>query len=425
MVRYIQPEVEFNFFSFCFCLEEILEDISLIDLIDDKKTWDKYLSYKRDGIISDSDLQELEEYVKREGYKRTASQIREGAFPLARKKIISKMSTQKKRTVYVYPREETITLKLLTHLMLRKYDYLFSDDLYSFRPARKVKDAITRLRKTSGINGSYAYKADISNYFNSVDTDKFLPILKDVLKDDTKLYDLCEMLLSEDKVLSGDKIISERKGIMAGVPLSSFFANICLMEMDKHFEDEGITYARYSDDIIVFARTEEELDMHVGYIKDMLEANGLTINSGKEEYIKPGKKWTFLGISYENGTIDIAPASVKKIKGKMRRKARSLRRWASRHDVDTRKAAKAFIRIFNRKLLETSDDRDLTWSYWYFPVINSDNGLKEIDHYAQDCIRFIISGTHTKARYNIRYDELKEMGYRSLVNEYHKFGNMC
>ena len=138
--------------------------------------------------------------------------------------------------------------------------------------------------------------------------------------------------------------------------------------------------------------------------------------------LRPGMYALILGISYEGGIVDIAPASVKKIKGKMRRKARSLRRWAARNDVDTKNAAKAFIRIFNRKLLETSDDHDLTWSYWYFPVINTDKSLKEIDHYAQECIRFIVSGRHTKARFNVRYEDMKGLGYRCLVNEYHKFG---
>ena len=402
-----------------------MEGMSLLDLIEDKKIWDRYLSCKKDSIISDNDLKELEDFVRQESYKKVAEEIRDGRFPKAHKKIISKMSTQKKRTVYVYPREETITLKLLTYLLIRKYDPIFAGNLYSFRPNSTAKEAIARIRKTPDIDSYCVYKADISNYFNSVDISKFLPVLKDVLRDDIRLYSFCEMLLTEDKVYYGDEVVSEVKGIMAGIPLSSFFANIFLMDMDKHFEKEGITYARYSDDIIVFAKTEDELQRHIEYIKDILKSKGLTVNSCKEEYTLSYKKWTFLGISYEKGTTDIAPSSVKKIKGKMRRKARSLRRWAARNKVDTRKAAKAFIRIFNRKLLETSDDRDLTWSYWYFPVINTDASLKDIDHYAQQCIRFLISGKHTKSSFNVRYDELKELGYRSLVNEYHKFGNMC
>ena len=62
----------------------------------------------------------------------------------------------------------------------------------------------------------------------------------------------------------------------------------------------------------------------------------------------------------------------------------------------------------------------MTWSLWFFPVINTVESLQLIDSYAQDCLRFILSGTRTKARYNVRYEELKALGYRSLVNEYYR-----
>ena len=35
---------------------------------------------------------------------------------------------------------------------------------------------------------------------------------------------------------------------------------------------------------------------------------------------------------------------------------------------------------------------------------------------------FIISGSRTKSRYNVRYEEIRRLGLRSLVHEYYKFG---
>ena len=37
------------------------------------------------------------------------------------------------------------------------------------------------------------------------------------------------------------------------------------------------------------------------------------------------------------------------------------------------------------------------------------------------CLRYIQTGKHTKANYNLRYSELKELGYLSLVNLFYKF----
>ena len=118
--------------------------------------------------------------------------------------------------------------------------------------------------------------------------------------------------------------------------------------------------------------------------------------------------------------IDIAPATIRKLKQKMRRKARALQRWCQRNGIDGERAAKAFLRIFNRKLLESPRDSELSWSCWFFSVINTADSLREIDAYAQDCVRYLVSGRRTKARYNVRYEDMKALGYRSLVHEYYR-----
>ena len=131
----------------------------------------------------------------------------------------------------------------------------------------------------------------------------------------------------------------------------------------------------------------------------------------------------FLGFCYRAGVIDIAPASVLKIKAKMRRKMRSLMRWTARKGELPARGASAFIRIFNSKLFEhradEMSDNELTWSKWYFPVINTDRSLKAIDHYAQECVRYLVSGTRGKARFRVSYEDMKALGLRSLVGEYY------
>ena len=63
-------------------------------------------------------------------------------------------------------------------------------------------------------------------------------------------------------------------------------------------------------------------------------------------------------------------------------------------------------------------------SLWlHFPVINSTDGLKEIDHYLQQNIRFLSTGKHNKANYRTDYAQLKQLGYKSLVNEFYKYKN--
>ena len=400
--------------------------MSLTDELGNPASWEKFYEYKTSQTGSRKTAKLLREYIDGECYLDVYESIRCGEpFPLPRKAVISKMSSLKKRTVYIYPQDENITLKRLTHLLLRRYDHLFCPNLYSFRPDKTVKDAVRYLTGIPGIDNMYSYKVDISNYFNSIPVDRLIPDLEEVLSDDPELCSFLTGLLDEPHVLDDGKAVEEAKGIMAGTPQASFYANLYLRDLDRFFFDRGIPYARYSDDILVLGRTYEETLEYSRIIKDHLLSRGLTVNPDKESYSSPEDGWVFLGFSYRRRVIDIAPASVIKIKAKMRRKARALMRWSKRKGESPDRSAAAFIRIFNRKLFDSDPDSDpagdneLTWSKWYFPVINTDESLKVIDHYAQECVRYLLSGTRGKGRYRVTYDDMKRLGLKSLVHSYY------
>ncbi|MBO4749920.1 MAG: group II intron reverse transcriptase domain-containing protein [Lachnospiraceae bacterium] len=402
--------------------------MSLLDELSKPSVWEQFYNYKTSLACPKDFTRQLRGFLDVQGYLEVCEHLSdsENSFPLPRKKIISKQSTRKKRVVYTYPPAENVVLKLLTYLMLRKYDSIFADNLYSFRPGRSASDAIRRLQKIPNLTGKYTYKVDVSNYFNSIPIERLLPKLSAVLREDPKLYQFLRSLLVEPRVIdeestSDTHVIIEQKGIMAGTPQACFYANLYLAHMDQWFLNRGIPYARYSDDVIVFGDSMEEVEGYAETIRAFLEEAGLSVNPSKEEFRTPSEGFIFLGFFLHENTVDVSPVSVAKIKAKMRRKVRALQRWEKRNDLTGEKAAKAFVRIFNRKLLESSVDSDLTWSYWYFSTINTTESLHVIDLYAQDCLRTLITGKHTKARYNARYEDLKALGYQSLVHAYYAF----
>lgn len=173
--------------------------------------------------------------------------------------------------------------------------------------------------------------------------------------------------------------------------------------------------------MIVFAETKGKCIEHAEFIQAFLNKMHLSVNPEKEFFADAGESRIFLGFIFSGGKVDIAPSSVKKLKMKMRRKARALSRWAKRKGLPGEKAAIAFIRAFNRKLFDNPADSDLTWARWFFPVINTSESLRVIDGYAQDCIRFLMAETRTKTRFNARYEDIKALGYRSLVHEFYSF----
>ena len=112
--------------------------MSLLDQLSQKETWLDFRSYKEDrNQLSKSELSELDVFIEKEKYLTVTDTFSFG-YPV--RKTISKMGSDKKRTVYTYSADETWVLKLLSWLLYR-YDDKIPDNCYSFRPYRTSKTA--------------------------------------------------------------------------------------------------------------------------------------------------------------------------------------------------------------------------------------------------------------------------------------------
>lgn len=395
--------------------EYIDDDIKWLDFLNSRinSSYDTYTEKKL-----------LKDFIENKKYKSITTKLKDNnyVFSIPRKKEINKNHTNKKRVVYSYRFDEMIILKYIAY-NLYKYDNLFESNLYSFRKNKSVKQAINKLSRKRNISNMYGYKVDIKNYFNSVDISIIINNLNNDIKD-KDLLNVITSILENKKVKINNTIIEEDKGIMAGIPISAFLANYFIKDIDKYFKKQNILYLRYSDDIILFANTKEEIIKYSNKLKELLLSYNLKINKDKENYYEPNDKWDFLGFSYKNNKIDLSDNSLHKIKGKIRRSARSIRRWMIRKYVIPDVAIMVMIRKFNKKFY-SKNNNELSWKYWYFPVINTSDSLKIVDEYLQQYIRYIYTGKHNKKNYKlVPYSKIKRLGYKSLVHEYYLFLNM-
>lgn len=396
--------------------------MSILEELKYDSTWIDFLNYKKEkNLLSKHELEEYEKCICEKKYTKIVDDILNGEyhFSFPQKKLVNKINKSKKRVVYTFNEDETMVLKVICFLLYR-YDNKLMPNCYSFRKNMGVKQAIYNLMGNHKLDNMCSYKIDISNYFNSIPIDKFLPILKNFIDNDNKLYEFLKEILENKKVIYNGMEVTEDKGIMAGTPISPFLANIYLNEMDKFFYDNQVTYARYSDDIIIFGN-EKELESHINILKNFLTSYGLEANEKKEEYVRAGEMWSFLGFSYKNGKIDLSEVTKDKIKGKIRRATRKIRRWKIKKEASDERAIRAMNRKFNKKFYEYNG-RDLTWCRWFFPIINTTDGLKEIDAYMQMYLRYMVTGKNNKANYKkVSYDFLKKCDYKPLVHEYYGY----
>ena len=77
---------------------------------------------------------------------------------------------------------------------------------------------------------------------------------------------------------------------MAGMPLSAFLANLYLTKIDVWFQENDVLYARYSDDIIIFAQEEKKIEQYSERLTKMIHETGLVLNEKRTRNKKEHKR---------------------------------------------------------------------------------------------------------------------------------------
>ena len=396
--------------------------MSILEELREDSVWEAFLHYKVEkNHLSPKEQEAWTAFIENREYREVTQHLTEEGFcfDYPKKVCVNKSGTRKKRVVYSFAEKESMVLKVMAFLLYR-YDNKLSPCCYSFRKSRSAKDAIAQVLQIPELNRKYCLKTDISNYFNSILVERLIQVLEQLLGDDKPLLDFLRRLLLAGKAYDGEALIEEKRGAMAGIPIAPFFANIYLLSMDELFQQKGIDYFRYSDDILLFADSKEQLEEYEELLRLCISEKGLSINPDKVSVTAPGEAWEFLGFCYQNGRVDLSQVTKNKLKAKIKRKAHALYRWRLKKGADFQQTAKAMIRIFNKKFYDDKDENRFTWSRWFFPVLTTDEGLKELDAYFIQYIRYLSSGRHYKGNYRITYEEIKALGYRSLVYEYYK-----
>lgn len=393
----------------------------MLELLAEHDQWMAFLTYKLNhNLLDRSEEARLRAFIEQRRYVAIARGLADGSYEFGCpvRKELNKIGTDKKRVVYTFCEDESMILKLLSYLLYR-YDDRLPPNCYAFRREIGARRAFTDFACPQ-VKSLWCFQADISNYFNSIDVSLLETILCDLMDDDPPLLRFLLSLLKDDRCIWQGTIITEQKGVMAGTPISPFLANLYLQEMDWYFYRKGVRYGRYSDDIILFD-TKEQIQSHIQTFRAFIENYHLRSNPDKEQLCAPGEAWSFLGFEYCDGRIDISPVTVRKLMGKIRRSARSVRRWMLKNGAEPERALRAFNRKFNRKFFSDDLGRELCWTRWFFPLINHTDSLRMIDAYMQQYQRYLVTGTHNKSSYRkVPYELLRRCGYRPLVSAYYQ-----
>ena len=166
----------------------------------------------------------------------------------------------KKRDIYKAEIRDRVVHQIIFDYLLSLFEPEFISDSYASRISKgqyKAVDAFRYFIKLARNNQKsyFVLKCDVRKYFNSIDQNVLLDLIKEKIT--------CEKTLSIIKEIISSYVFS---GVGKGVPLgnitSQIFANIYLNALDKYVKKElGCRfYVRYNDDLVVVSESFEKLE---------------------------------------------------------------------------------------------------------------------------------------------------------------------
>jgi Retron-type reverse transcriptase len=268
-------------------------------------------------------VEEALPWLKEHGKELTDS-IRSGKFkpdPVRRKEIPKPDGGVRKLGIPSV--KDRVIQQAIAQMLTPIYEPLFTEGSFGYRPGRSAQDAIYRIRGYADEGYEWAVLLDLSKYFDTLNHEKLLNLLRQEVKDE-RVIQLIKRFLKSG-VMENGVVIETTEGSPQGGPLSPLLANIYLNEFDHEYERRGVPVIRYADDIVLLCKSERAagrlLESSIRYLEGKLK---LKVNREKSHIAKviATKKFKFLGFAFGKGKdgifIRVHQKSLMKAKDKLR-----------------------------------------------------------------------------------------------------------
>lgn len=195
---------------------------------------------------------------------------------------------------------DRIVQQAISQQLISIYEPLFSDGSYGYRPGRGAKDAIKKVKEYAEEGYCYAVCLDLSKYFDTLNHDILLRLLREHIEDE-RVIQLIKRYLKSG-VMEDGVVMPTEEGSPQGGNLSPLLANVYLNEFDHEFEGRKVPLVRYADDIVILAKSERAaerlLESATRYLEDTLK---LTVNRDKSRVVSLFSTSNFKFLGYAMG----------------------------------------------------------------------------------------------------------------------------
>lgn len=176
------------------------------------------------------------------------------------------------------------------------YENIFSDNSFGFRPGRDCHTAMNKVLEYLNQGFEWVIDLDIEKYFDTVNHDKLISILREKVNDSHTLHIIRKFL--QAGVMDNGLVSSTIIGVPQGGPLSPILSNIYLDKFDKELEQRGLHFVRYADDCNIFVKSDVAAERVMKSVTSWLERKlFLKVSATKTKIVRPNDS-NFLGFTF-------------------------------------------------------------------------------------------------------------------------------
>ena len=327
--------------------------------------------------IDGMEVEHFLQYLKENGEELRKSVLDGKYRPNPVRRVEIPKDNGKMRTLGIPTAVDRVIQQAIAQELIPIFEPQFAETSYGFRPKRSAHDALRKCKEYANQGYTYVVDMDLEKFFDTVNQSKMIEILSRTVKDG-RVISLIHKYLKAGAMNRG-RFEETEIGLIQGGNVSPLCSNVILNELDHELERRGIRFARYADDLLLFAKTKRSAQRILEHIVPFIEGKLLLRVNREKTVVAYIGKVKFLGYGFypskDGIKLRVHAKSVNKMKAKVKElSARSNALGYERLKLKLKQFITGWVNYFKladmRKMLEATDKwlrrriRMYIWKRW-------------------------------------------------------------